>query len=130
MNKFLLIFFLAVPLLVASATKFNKEPEKKPNILIILADDLGYNDLNCFGAKDLRTPNIDAIINSGIRFSNFYANSSVCSPTRAALLTGKYPELTGVPGVIRTDITNSWGYLSQKVDLLPALLKKINTIQH
>jgi arylsulfatase A-like enzyme len=126
MIKILLIFFTAFPLLFSSAAKFPKASKKSPNILVILADDLGYNDLSSFGSKDIRTPNIDAIVNSGVRFTNFYANSSVCSPTRASLLTGRYPELAGVPGVIRTDVTNSWGYLSQKITLLPALLKVHN----
>ena len=70
-----------------------------PNFLVILVDDLGFGDLSSFGAKDLRTPNIDSIASSGVRFTNFYANSPVCSPTRAALLSGKYPDLVGVPGL-------------------------------
>ena len=85
--------------------------DRRPNILIILADDLGYGDLSSYGAPDLKTPNIDALIAAGMRFDNFYANCPVCSPTRAALLTGRYPDLVGVPGVIRTHPENSWGYL-------------------
>lgn len=95
----------------------------KPNILMILVDDLGYGDLSSYGATDLRTPNIDKLIASGMRFDNFYANCPVCSPTRAALLTGRYPDLVGVPGVIRTHIINNWGYLDPRVVLLPQLLK-------
>lgn len=95
-----------------------------PNILINLVDDLGYGDLSSFGSKDMRTPNVDDLVNKGLKFTNFYANSSVCSPTRASLLTGRYPELVGVPGVIRTDTSNSWGYLSSTATLLPTLLKK------
>jgi len=100
-----------------------EERAKKPNFLVILVDDLGYGDLSSYGAPDLETPNIDRIVNEGIRFDNFYANCPVCSPTRAALLTGRYPELVGVPGVIRTDPKNSWGYLSPKAVLLPEMLK-------
>ena len=96
----------------------------RPNILLILADDLGYGDLSCQGATDLKTPNIDRIFSNGIQFRNCYANSTVCSPSRSALLTGCYPDLVGVPGVIRTNEENSWGYLSQKATLLPAELKK------
>ncbi len=96
----------------------------KPNILMILVDDLGYGDLSSYGAKDLRTPNIDRLVTAGMRFDNFYANCPVCSPTRASLLTGRYPDLVGVPGVIRTHITNNFGYLSQHAILLPTLLKK------
>ena len=95
----------------------------KPNILIILVDDLGYGDLSCYGAKDLKSPNIDALMADGMRFDSFYANCPVCSPTRAALLSGTYPDLVGVPGVIRTHPENNWGWLSQKATLLPRMLK-------
>lgn len=94
-----------------------------PNVLVILADDLGHGDLSCQGTSDIRTPNIDRIFNSGMRFSSFYANSTVCSPTRAALLTGRYPDMAGVPGVIRTHVEDSWGYLTPGVSLLPEKLK-------
>jgi len=99
-------------------------PPGKPNIVVIIADDLGYGDLSCYGAKDLQTPNIDNLVAAGMRFDNFYANCSVCSPTRASLLTGRYPDLVGVPGVIRTHITNNFGYLSPDAVLLPRLLKE------
>jgi arylsulfatase A-like enzyme len=91
---------------------------------MILVDDLGYGDLSSYGAKDLQTPNVDKLIASGMRFDNFYANCPVCSPTRASLLTGRYPDLVGVPGVIRTHIKSNWGYLDPKAFLLPELLKK------
>ncbi len=96
---------------------------ERPNIVLILADDLGYGDLSCYGSKDIQTPNIDRLAESGIRFTNFYSNSPVCSPTRAALLTGQYPDRVGVPGVIRTHRENSWGYLSPSAALLPQALK-------
>lgn len=96
-----------------------------PNILLILADDLGYGDLSCQGATDLKTPNIDQIFKGGIRFTNSYANSTVSSPSRAALMTGCYPDLVGVPGVIRTDENDSWGFLSPNAKLLPEELKKV-----
>jgi len=97
----------------------------KPNIIVIIADDLGYGDLSSYGAKDLQTPNIDRLVAAGIRFDNFYANCPVCSPTRASLLTGRYPDLVGVPGVIRTHITNNFGYLCPRAILLPNLLKQV-----
>ena len=73
-----------------------------PNVLLILVDDLGLGDLSCQYAKDLSTPNIDRIFETGVRLDNFYANSSVSSPSRAALLTGRFPAMVGVPGVIRS----------------------------
>lgn len=94
-----------------------------PNILIILTDDQGYHDVSYYGTEDIHTPHIDALVNDGLRFDNFYANCPVCSPTRAALLTGRYQDYVGVPGVIRTHPENSWGYLDPKATLLPEVLK-------
>ena len=108
-------------LLLCPAAGFAAE---RPNILIILADDLGYGDLSSYGGKDIRTPNIDGVGTRGMRFDNFYANCPVCSPTRASLLSGRYPAMAGVPGVIRTHAENNWGYLRQDAKLLPVLLKK------
>src|SRR5919107_2735163 len=71
-----------------------------PNIVVIMADDLGYGDVSCFGAKDIRTPNLDRIAAEGIRFANWHANSPVCSPSRASLLTGKYPQHAGIPEIL------------------------------
>lgn len=100
-------------------------PDSKPtNILCILVDDLGFGDLSCQGAADMQTPNIDDLSEQGITFTNFYANCPVCSPSRAALLSGKYPDLAGVPGVIRQNINNNWGYLKEDIILIPELLKE------
>ena len=68
----------------------------RPNLLLILVDDLGYGDLSCYGARDMRTPHLDRLAADGMTFTNFYANCPVCSPTRAALLTGRYQDLVGV----------------------------------
>lgn len=99
---------------------------KKPNILIILTDDQGYHDVSYYGTKDLRTPNIDALCKDGMRFDNFLTNSPVCAPTRAALLSGRYPDRVGVPGLIRFHPENNWGYLDPKTILLPQKLKEAN----
>ena len=71
---------------------------KRPNIIIIYTDDQGTIDANCFGAKDLYTPNIDLLAKTGVKFTQFYAAAAVCSPSRAALLTGKTPLAAGLPG--------------------------------
>ncbi len=97
---------------------------KKPNVIVILADDLGYGDLSSYGAKDLKSPHIDSIVKQGMKFENFYANCPVCSPTRAALLSGRYQDMVGVPGVIRTHQDNSWGYLRESSVMLPRLMQK------
>ena len=94
-----------------------------PNILFIMADDLGVGDLSSHGATDMKTPHIDRLMASGCRFNNAYANCPVCSPTRAAFLTGRYPDMVGVPGVIRTHRVNNWGYLSPDAVTLPKVLK-------
>ncbi len=109
-----------------SAT-FAASSADKPNILFIMVDDLGYGDLSCYGATDLRSPNIDGLFEKGMRFDNFYANCPVCSPTRAAFLTGMYPDKAGVPGVVRTEIAgkhHNWGKLREDAVLLPTQLKK------
>src|ERR1035438_8752066 len=69
----------------------------KPNVIIILADDQGSVDAGCYGAKDLVTPAVDALAAHGVRFTQFYSAAPVCSPSRAALLTGRYPWLVGMP---------------------------------
>jgi len=73
---------------------------KKPNIVVILADDLGYGDLEPYGTKAIRTPSLDRLAAEGARFTQFYASASVCSPSRAGLLTGRYPVRTGISYVI------------------------------
>lgn len=96
----------------------------KPNVVLILVDDLGYGDLSCYGAPDLQTPHINRIAAEGVRFTQFYANCPVCSPTRAALLTGRYPDKVGVPGVIRTHRKNSWGKVAPGAVFLPEVLRE------
>ena len=100
--------------------------QDQPNIIFILADDLGYGDLSCYGAKDLQTPNIDALAQQAITFTRAYANSTVCSPSRASILTGNYPDLVGVPGVIRDMQDNTWGNLREDITTLPEELQKLN----
>ncbi|HEY3321566.1 MAG TPA: sulfatase-like hydrolase/transferase [Planctomycetota bacterium] len=96
---------------------------EKPNILVILTDDQGRGDYSAFGTKDIQTPAIDRLCKEGMSFRNFFANSCVCSPTRAALLSGCYPDRVGVPGVIRDVGKDSWGFLSPSATLLPQVLK-------
>jgi len=72
----------------------------RPNIILIMADDLGYGDIGCYGSKIISTPNIDALAKGGIKFTDYHSNCPVCSPTRAALLTGRYQQRAGIEGVI------------------------------
>ncbi len=72
----------------------------RPNFIVFLTDDQGYGDLSCMGARDLATPNLDRLAAGGVRFTDWYSNSPVCSPSRAALLTGRYPGNAGVRSIL------------------------------
>lgn len=74
--------------------------EKKPNVVIIVADDMGYNDVSMNGCKTISTPNIDRLATEGIRFTDFHSNGALSSPTRAALMTGRYQQRAGIDAVI------------------------------
>ena len=89
--------FLAYTTAAAGWQSFGA-PARTPNIVFILCDDLGYGDLGCYGSK-IHTPNLDRMAAEGVRFTNFCSADPVCSPSRAALLTGRYPTRVGVPRV-------------------------------
>ncbi len=93
----------------------------KPNIIVIFADDLGYGDLSSYGSTSIHTPNLDELAEGGIRFTEFYSASQVCSPSRAALLTGRYPVRSGVNMVYFHD---SMEGLPQSEITIAELLKK------
>lgn len=112
MKKILLFFLLCVNL-----------NAQAPNIVYILVDDLGYGDLSSYGASDINTPAIDKLAKEGKLFTRAYANSTVCSPSRAAILSGNYPDRVGVPGVIRQFNDNDWGNLVNDFVSLPQALK-------
>ena len=96
---------------------------EKPNFLILFTDDHGWGDVAAFGGRDVQTPNLDRLAGEGLKFTAMRANCTVCSPSRAALLTGRYPDRVGVPGVIRTQPENSWGYFKPGVPTLADALK-------
>ena len=84
---------------------------KQPNIVLIVADDLGYGDLGCYGSKLNETPAIDRLAAQGIRFTDFHSNGSMCTPTRAAMLTGQYQHRFGKKfdgTIIRASNTRPW----------------------
>ncbi len=83
----------------AACSALSAAPSRPPNIIMIYADDLGYGDLGCYGSK-IRTPNLDRMAAEGTRFTQFYSANPVCSPSRAALMTGRYPTRVGVPQVL------------------------------
>jgi arylsulfatase A-like enzyme len=106
----------------ASATGFAAQPQRRPNILVILADDLGYSDLGCFGGE-IRTPNLDALAMDGVRLSQFYTTARCC-PSRASLLSGQYSHKVGV-GHLVTDLGHPGyrGKLSENAATLGEVLK-------
>jgi arylsulfatase A len=85
---------------------------RQPNVVIIFADDLGYGDLGCYGHPTIRTPHLDRMASEGIRFTQFYSAAEVCTPSRAALMTGRYPVRSGMAHnqfrVLRAVSTGTW----------------------
>ncbi len=118
-SNYLLVAFIAF----ASLAALQPAQATQPDIVLIVADDLGWGDLGCYGSDEVQSPSIDRLANQGQRWTNFYANCCVCSPTRASILTGSYPDRVGVPGVIRTHATNSWGKLKSDAIMLPTILR-------
>jgi len=115
---------MKLPALLLLAAGLQAHAAARPNFLLIFTDDHGYGDVSAYRASDVRTPNIDRIGQEGILFTTMRANCTVCSPSRAALLTGRYPDRVGVPGVIRTQPENSWGYFKSGVPTIADELKK------
>jgi arylsulfatase A-like enzyme len=94
---------LAIAGLLAAAAPAPAAQAPRPNLVFVLADDLGYGDLSSYGAIDLATPGIDRLAREGMRFTDFYSAGNICSPSRAALLTGRYPLRSGVNAVLFQD---------------------------
>lgn len=88
----------AISLLASVLTCFANAASRKPNIIVIMADDMGYGDLGCYGHPSIRTPNLDRMAADGLRFTDFYAGQSLCTPSRAALMTGRLPIRSGMAG--------------------------------
>jgi arylsulfatase A-like enzyme len=108
MQKILLLLILIIHSIPASS----QQRVGKPNVLLILVDDLGTQDLNCYGSTDLATPNLDKLAARGVRFNQFYAGAPVCSPSRAALLTGKTNLGAGLAGNV--PLSNEGGMPSEQ----------------
>ena len=98
--KPLLLLFSSFVILSRPAGSFAAQP--RPNIIFVMADDMGWGQTGYRGHPILKTPNLDAMAANGLRFERFYAGNPVCSPTRATVLTGRTNDRTGVAAVIRT----------------------------
>ncbi len=128
-------FYLTKPIMLGTvlfmfmnATVFNQvqaQNSKRPNIIHILADDVGYDDLSCFGSKDISTPNLDELANQGIKFTNFYAPHGTCTPSRATLLTGRYaPRVNDGKGLFVLFPHSKEGLEDEKEVCITELLKE------
>src|SRR5262245_55188294 len=97
MNKHLLILHLAAMVIGMTFTSaIGSQEPRKPNVVIVLADDMGYSDLGCYGHPLIKSPNLDKFATQGMRFVQGYAACAVCSPSRSAILTGRTPYRNGV----------------------------------
>ena len=90
--------FVVAALTLVVATGEMREPHDRPNVVLIMADDLGYGDLGSYGQKVIRTPRLDRMADEGIRFTQCYAGSPVCAPSRSVLMTGRHTGHTTVRG--------------------------------
>ncbi len=111
LSPLLLISFLALfaaPIGAAAETN-------RPNIVLLMADDLGHADLGCYGNEEVETPNVDRLAEEGVRFTDFHSNAPVCSPTRAALLTGRYQQRAGVYAVYHGELKRSEVTIAQRL---------------
>ncbi|MCK4960375.1 MAG: sulfatase-like hydrolase/transferase, partial [Planctomycetes bacterium] len=122
-REFLKTVAIATAALAGPGSAIAKPARKKPNIIYILADDLGYGDLGCYGQKDILTPNIDRLADKGMKFTQHYSGSTVCAPARCVLMTGLH---TGHSHVRGNNEIKPEGQMPIPADsqTIPKLLKK------
>jgi len=118
-----ILFLLLQTVCAFASPAFGQSTAAPPNIVIILADDLGYGDVGFNGCPDIPTPNIDALANNGVRCTNGYVTHPFCTPSRAALLTGRYQQRFGLENLTGTDTTNPRAGLPMQEVLLPEILQ-------
>lgn len=117
MSKLVFLFTIISFLLVSCQNQQKSEKPTKPNIIYILADDLGYGDLGCYGQKKIETPNIDKLAATGIRFTQHYSVAPVCAPSRCVLLTRKHSGHTYISGNDEwADRGKVWDYMAMAAD--------------
>ena len=117
-----ILMFLVMACTATYSGQAQPTPDASPNIVFIFVDDMGYGDLQCYGATDINTPNIDRIAEHGIRFTEFYSASPVCSPSRYGLMTGRYPVRDGIQGGVF--FPESWTGMDTTEVTMAQLLKQ------
>ena len=117
------LVFILLYVSVSWASSLPKRSRENPNVVIIFTDDQGYQDLGCYGSPDIRTPHIDQLAQEGMRFTDFYSASSVCTPSRAGLLTGRYPIRMGLASGVLFPHTGARGIPAEE-QMLPELMKE------
>jgi arylsulfatase A-like enzyme len=109
----------------ATALASPAQPARRPNFLVLVTDDQGIGDVGCYGHPEVRTPNLDRLASSGVRFTQWYANAPVCSASRAAIMTGKYPDRAGVKGALQSEPSWDIAGLRQGETTLPGSLRNL-----
>src|SRR5262245_32443137 len=116
------VIYFCLFVLLAMVSVVSRGAELRPHVVLILADDLGYADVGVYGAQGFATPNIDRLAREGIRFTDFHVAQGVCSASRAALMTGCYPNRVGITGALEP--WDKFG-LSEKELTLPQMMKNV-----
>src|SRR5512134_3467049 len=110
-------------MLAAASGAAQPSAAKGPNVVLIITDDVGYGDIGSYGAPDIKTPNIDGLARGGVRLTDFYANATLCSPTRAGLVTGRYQQRFAIEAALGGVSTAGEQGLPASGRSLPQLLK-------
>ncbi|NJB83008.1 arylsulfatase A-like enzyme [Wenyingzhuangia aestuarii] len=124
MCKFFKVIFIST-VLITNAYSQKQDLKKQPNIIVIMADDMGYADTGFTGATDIKTPNIDKMAQSGVVFSQGYVTHAFCGPSRAGLLSGRYQHRFGFDHNPAYDSNNPYLGISTKETLFPARMQKV-----
>lgn len=126
-GRMVLLLIVAMSLTAAGSVQRATAAEKRPNFLVVLVDDLGYEDFSCYGNTRTKTANIDRLAREGLRFTQFYVSAPICSPSRCALMTGQYPARWKINSYIDHRALNEQRGMAQFLDLkAPTLARSLS----
>ena len=123
LTKFILFGLIVVSFCTTPAVRA-EDNTRKHNVIVTFTDGQGYQDFGCFGAEDINTPNIDSMTEGGVKFTNFYASSNICTPSRLSLLTGAYTQRMGWKKLVLFAHSKA-GLMKQDFKTLPELMKEV-----